>query len=331
MGLVKSDDRLWKSARLTMKGAYSSTEWVPPTGDPKEILDFLHFHISPTQRETTGGEPIYHAFRSIAIGTSAGTRCDLSAYNFGGPFFIDAMVQFLSNKLDHIRLQRMSLLILPELDNLVFTSEAAFGDPESASKFVNAWSTAVDEFLRGETDPLIEAAAVETLLSIANLPCLRVHLRPEHWDLAYKFTIILYSDSPSMKRCIQNPDILPFIKESAGNNGALGWLGMLWMKYPSLPNEVLEQLEAETREIGSGLRYFDLDSYVSMFDSELKRLQTIIEGLEPMDRTVSGLRSDLDTMTRTRDRLVDLQKEGQRSSQPKERQDSPPSPGWFNY
>ena len=338
MGFVKGDDRLWKSARFAMKGAYSSKEWVPPTGNLEVILDFLHFHISPLQREAVGDEPIYHAFRSIVINPSAEKRRCLAAYNFGSPVFIDAMIDFLLKK-DNLSLQRMSLLILPELDNLLFTSEVVFNDPERASKFVEAWSSAVGEYLRGTTIPQFEVAIVKALLAIANLPCLRSNLPLKLWDLTYKFPIILYSGSPSMERCIHNSDILPFIKQSVGYVGTLGWLGMLWMKYHSLSNEVCGQLEKETQAIGSGETYFDLDSYISMFDSELKRLQTKIEGLKPLDRAVVELRSDLDKITRTKDRLVGIQvrmqKERQEqqakklSPQPKAVPKSPPLRGWL--
>ena len=261
MGFVKRDDRLWESARLLMKGAYSSTEWVPPTEDPKEILDFLHFHISPSQRTASGGDPLYHAFRSIVIGPSAEKRRALAGYNFDRTLFIDAIIQLLPKK-DHLALQRMSLLILPELDEILFTSEAAFDDPGRAKEFVTAWSTAIGEFLHGATTPHIEVAGVKALLAIAKLPCLRVYLPPELWNLAYKFPTILYSDSPSMQRCIQNSDILPFIKQSTGVTGPLGWLGMLWMKYYSLSAEVRGQLETETLAIGSSQRYYAGDGTV---------------------------------------------------------------------
>jgi len=317
-----------------MKGAYSSTEWVPPTEDLKDILDFLHFHISPLQKTTFGGDPIYHAFRSIVISPSVEKRRALAEYGFDSALLIDAIIQLLPNK-DHVALQKMSLFILPELDDVLFTSETAFNDPGRAKEFVKAWSTAIGEFLHETKTPHIEAAGVKVLLAIANLPCLRVYLPPELWDLAYKFPIISYSGSPSMQRCTQNSDILPFIKKSTGVTGPLGWLGMLWMKYHSLSTGVRGQLEAETLAIGSGQRYYDLDSYVSLFDTELKRLREKIESLEPLDRSVPELRAGLDAMERARDRLVAIQKEGlakiqeerqPRVSQPEDRQISPQSP-----
>lgn len=326
MGLVKSDDRLWESAGLLMKGAYTSSEWVPPTGDPKDILDFLHFHISPSQRTTSRGDPIYYAFRSIVVGHSAEKRRALSGYSFDSTLFIDAIIQLLSNK-DHADLQKMSLLVLPELDDILFTSEAAFNDPGRAEDFVTTWSTAI---LREETIPQIEVANVKVLLAIANLPCLRRYLLPEIWDLAYKFPIILYSDSPSMQRCIQNSDILPFIKGSTGVTGPLGWLGMLWMKYHSVSTEVRRQLEEETLAIGSGERYYDLNSYVSLFDAELKRLRGKIDGLEPLDRSVPGLRDDLDAMERANRRLVAIQGEGLAKIQEKRQPRVLPSEGRQN-
>lgn len=304
----KKDGRLWKSARLLMKGAYSSTEWVPPTEEPQEILDFLHFHISLPQRTAAEDESIYYAFRSIVINPSPEKRRAVATYNFDGPLLIGTLTQLLSNR-DNMLLQRMSLLVLPELDTTLFTSEAAFGDHDKTSDFVEAWSEAIGGFLHGPMTPHIEVAAVKVLLAIANLPCLRKILPPERWNLIYKFPTVLYSDSPSMQRCIQNSDILPHIKKFAGHTDALGWLGMLWMKYHSLPKEVRGQLEDETRTIGSSKRYYDLDSYVSLFDAEVKRLRAKIEDQKPLDQSVPGLRAELDTMERSKGRLVQLQEE----------------------
>ena len=309
MDLVRNDVRLWEPARLLMKGVYSSTEWVPPTGDPEKILDFLHHYIS--QRATVGDEPIYYAFRSIIIRPNAGKRHALEAYGLSNPSFIDAIVdviiQVLQNK-DNMTLKRASLLILPELDSILFKSEVTFGG-DKASNFVKAWSTAISELLHEPTDSNIEAAGAKILLAIADLPCLRGHLSQEQWGLVYKFPTALYSHSPSMERCIRNPHILPFIKQSAGIAGKLGWLGMLWLKYHSLSDEVRKQLEAETREIGSSPRHFELDSYVNLFDHELKRLQAIIQKLEPLNQSVPGRRAELDAMGRAKGRLVEIQKE----------------------
>ena len=326
------NDRLWEPARLSMKGAYSSTKWVPPTGDPKDILDFLRFHIS--QRNIVGDEPVYYAFRSIAINPSPDKRRALAAYeNLDTPFFtdtifIDTMTKLLSNK-DYTPLQRMSLFILPELDNPLFTSEAAFSDNGRASAFVRAWSTAIGEFPHEAMSPQVEAAGVKVLLAIANLPCLRIHLPPERWNLAYKFPIILYSQSPSMQRCIENPDILPSIKQSTSVTGPLGWLGMLWMKYHSLPDEVRGQLEAETRAIGFSSRHYDLNSYVSLFNHELKRLHAIIEGLKPLDHSVPGRRDELDAMMRAKDRLVGIQEDERQRRQPQPKEPPKAHGNWL--
>ena len=320
MGFVKRDDRLWNSARLLIKGAYSSKEWVPPTENPKEILDFLHFHISLSQRTTFDDDSIHRAFRSLVIAPSAEKRRAVAKYGFDSTLFIDVIIQLLQNK-DHVGLQRVSLLVLPELDDIFFTSEAAFNDPGRAESFVTAWSTAINEFLHEPPMVHFQVAGVNVLLAIANLPCLRIHLPTSLWDLAYKFNAVLYLDSPSMQRCIQNPDILPFIKKSPDATRPLAWLGMLWIKYHSLSAEVRGQLEAETLAISSDQRHYNLDSHVSLFDAELKRLREKIGILEPLDQSVPRFQADLDAMERAKVRLVAIRKEGLAKLR-EERQDS---------
>lgn len=308
--LSKNDARMWEAADLSMRGTHSSTETVPPVGDLQDILDFLRFHVSPQKISAASEDPIYHAFRSIVLDSSAGKRRKLAACTyFGSSSFIDALIQLLGRR-DHKLLQKTTLLILPELDDVLFASKA-LDDPKRAKGFVSAWSTAIDEFIEEVTPPEIEVAGVLVLLAIANSQSLRALLPSERWRLAYSFPNILYLDSPSMERCIQNPDILPFIKAPDTNINALGWLGMLWMNYHDSSDEVRRQLEDESRAICSGPRHYDLNTHASLFDVELERLQAKIDKLQPLDQSALPLRSRLDEMKRAKDRLLEIQNEGE--------------------
>lgn len=323
MRLVDNNDRLWHPARLSMKGVHSPTKSIPaipPIEDPEDVLDFLRFHVSPQQIPAAHEEPIFHAFRSIVVDSNAKKRRGVAAYDkLGSSSLADAMIQLLGKK-DFARLRKMSLLALPELDSLLFTSEAAFNDPNDpeaakrAEDLVKTWSTAINEFLPEET-PEIEVAVVQVLLAIANLPSLRVWLRPEQWTLAYKFPTILYLDSPSMERCTQNPTIFPSIKQSDGD--LMGWVGMSWMKYHSLSTEVRRQLEEETRAIGRESAH-SLNKYIGLFDFEIEQLNAkIIKPLHPASQELWKLLAD---MNRAKDVLVQIKEEGEREQEEVEQQ-----------
>lgn len=308
-------------ARLSMRGAHSSTK-IPPVEHLQDLLDFLQFHISSQQIPTDSKDSIYHAFRSIALGPGAQKRQEIATCSyFGTSSFIEALILLLGAK-DHRPLQKMTLFVIAELDNALFASEA-FNEDERAKKFVNAWSTSIGEFIQEVTRPEIEVTGVRVLFAIANSQSLRAWLPPERWELVYKFPTILYSDSPSMKRCIRNPDILMFIKDSDGKIDTLGWLGMLWVNYHALSDEVRGQLVAESAAIASGRRHYDLDSYVKQFDFEIKRLRTMIDDLPPLDKTAVALRGRLDGLKTAKDRLLEVQKDGERARKSPPRSLSP--------
>jgi hypothetical protein len=307
MGLVRSDERLWPSARLLFKGAFLFPEWPPNIGNPKEMLDFLRYHMSPQQRAQVGQEPLHHVFRAITLVSDDETYRGLAEFDFTTPDFIDAITRALSNK--RFRPLRLAAIhVLPHLDKQLFTSDEAFTDPTRARAFVKAWCTAVRECSDGEFKHETERVALIVLLAIANLPCLRIHVPPERWELAQNFRLILGANPPSLQRCTQNPGVTEFIKGIPHMQTPPPWFAMLWMKYDSLSAEVREQLERETRDIVLDKPY-TFDSYVAMFQGQLNRVQGEMDTLEPWDKEMSRLRSEMEAAERVKGRLLELQEE----------------------
>ena len=99
-----------------------------------------------------------------------------------------------------------------ELDDQLFTTGKAFQDQGIAERFVLAWSAAMHEFL-GDPTYRVEKVVVRVLLAIANLPCLRVHLPEERWNLAQYFPYIMNANPPPLKTCLEGDSIFPFLKE----------------------------------------------------------------------------------------------------------------------
>ena len=311
MNHVSHNDALWPAARLSMQGAYAGTkDELPRVGDPTQLLEFLHYHMSPERWDNVGYLPIHYVFSAIAIASTEETHRGLAAHNgFPDPLFIDTTIRALENKdLKHFR--KSTIFVLAELDNHLFTTENAFTDPDRASRFVRAWSSAIHDLL-GDPTYLVEKVVVKVLLAIAHLPCLRDHLPKERWSLVLHFPHISSANPPPLQRCLKDTTIIPFLKRTMSPR--LPWLGMLWMMYPRLSEGVMLQLLEETREIVSERGSFHLDPYLLMFDAHLERLQAQINELDHLDQAASNLRAKRESMVDAKERLVSIMKAGKRA------------------
>ena len=173
MNRVSHNETLWPAARLSIQCAYTGTkEDVPRVGDPTQLLKFLYYHISPEQWDNGGYLPVHHVFSALAFVSNEETHRGLAAHNgFPDPLFIDTMIKALENK-DLKKNRRSTIFVLAELDSYLFNTENAFKDPDRASRFVHAWSSAICEFL-GDPTHMVERAVLKVLMAIAHLPCLR--------------------------------------------------------------------------------------------------------------------------------------------------------------
>ena len=313
MGLAENDHRLWPPAAVSMRGAFSPTARGPHVDDLKLVLDFLHHYISSQQRSTFGDEPIYHSFRAIANSSDAVSRHGLARYDFTSPLFIRTITQVLSNK-DYKDLQEIAIVVLPELDSQLFTSDNAFRDPGEAKGFVDAWWAAVANCCSGDPQRA-DLAAGQVFFAIVNSPFLRVHIPLDAWDLVDNYHWIRDANPPSLQRCKQNADLLPFVKQTSPDLGLPFWMVMLWLEYHSLSGEVLDQMEWETRETvfserGRGgtpakpnrTRYYK--SWTSMLDKYLESFDTRLRDLDPSDQAVPRIRASQKLVTEARERLL---------------------------
>lgn len=324
MNLVRNDDRLWESARLSMKGAFSPIARVPLVGDLNAIFEFLHHHISSKRRTTCGDGPIYHSFRAIAS-ARAETRRELARYDFASPLVIDTIVQVLANKGDKA-LREVALIILPELDDQLFISDKAFKDAGKAKEFVISWWAAV-ESCRTDTPGRVECAAAQVFFAIANSPCLRAYIPPDAWGFTNTLHYILEANPPSLRRCTQNSDLLAFVKQASPEEGLPSWMAMLWMGYESLSKDSQDQLEEETRDIVlkecevSGdvtlfTRKHHSGTWISIFDMYLRAWEKRLGRLDPSDKALPGLRARRESTIRAKERLIEIVDEVKREAPP---------------
>jgi len=309
MDIVNNNDSLWLPARLSMQGAYtSSMSNVPQVGDPKPVLEFLRYHISPQQRANVGDQPIHHVFSALALASNEETHRGLAGYGFTDPRFVDTTIEALENK-DFKGLRKSTIFMLSELDDQLFTTDKAFKDRARAERFVLAWSAAIHEFL-GDPTHRVEKVVVKVLLAIAGLPCLRVHLPKERWILIQHFPYIMNANPPPLQRCLSDKSIFQFLKGIVDARTLSPWFGMLWTLYHRLSKEVRDQLEKDTREIATGQGSLHLGSCISMFDVYLKTLKTQLDALEPLDQAALDLRVRLETTAKAKKRLEEVMSAG---------------------
>jgi hypothetical protein len=325
MDVVENDDLLWELARLSMKGAFSPIARPPRVDNIKMVLDFLHHHLSSQRRATFGDEPIYHSFRAIANSPDAEIRQGLARYDFTSPLFISTITEALSNKGYRV-LQEMAVIILPELDSQLFTSDRAFKGSGRAQEFVESWWAAakgcgVDKPQR------IRRAVAQGFFAIVNSPCLREHIPPDAWSFTDTSHYLLEMNPPAFQRCTQNSELIAFVKQASPKVGFPSWLAMLWMARDSLSKDVLDQLEKETREMVSREcevsgevtllnRTRHCKTWIDIFDRYLEVWEKKLGGLDPSDKAVPGLRTRLESAAQGRKRLIDIRDEVERNPPP---------------
>ena len=326
---VKCDDPMWESARLSMRGAFSPIARVPQVGDLKMVLDFLHHHLSSQRRIASGDEPIYHSFRAIASSPGAGICRGLTLYDFTSPLFIGVITQALSNK-GYRGLQEMAIIALSELDSQLFTSDKAFKDRGKARNFVASWWTAVESCSTSKLQQ-VDRATAQVFFAIVNLPCLREYIPPEAWDITDTFHYILEANPPSLQRCTQNSELLAFVKQVSPKVGLPSWMALLWMKHDSLPKDVLDQMEEETRKtvykecetngeatLITRTRY--CKTWISISNGYLTDWEERLGNLDPSDQAVPGLQARRDSAIKARERLIEIREEVK---------SNPPPARWF--
>ena len=298
-------NELWLPARLCLRGAYSANPAdVPQVGDPKQLLIFLRYHMQ--KRAIFGSRPIRWVFAALVVASNEETERGLAAHSFTDPLFIDTTIEALEHK-DFTPLRKSAIFLLVKLDSQLFTTDEAFKDPNRASRFVTAWSSAIHEFLGDNSPPhQVEKAVLKVLLAIAHLPCLREHLPKERWSLLKHFPHIMISNPPPLQRCLKDPDIFPFLKSVTDPRSPPPWLGMLWMMYHHLSPEVRNQLERETRAIAEGQYFHQLTSYIRMFDLYLGNLETRINELDQWDQATSDLQARQERVEVAKSRLISI-------------------------
>ena len=299
-----SQEKKWDASRLAMHGVYKWDEFLPSVGDPQHILAFLDHHFD---LETRGGqdwdEPIQNALRALAYVSGPATIEALKRFDPTEPSFFRGICHVLQDD-KPLELRKAALLFLPLIGDKWFNTPHPIMRPYEMGRFCTNWALAVDGI---EHTPDVQKAALAVLFGMVNSPHWRPHIVTENWKLLEYFTSVP-DDSQPLTRCIDNSELIDAIGNVENPAAIVLWPGILWLKYKDLFPQVREPLEAVTREFAQDDRRINLDRYLSMIDSELRKAEDALTQYSrgSTDRAAATLRTKIYGLREARDSLVTL-------------------------
>ena len=306
VSLAYSQEKKWHASRLALHGAYKWDVYMPFVEDPQDVLIFLDHHFDlATGGDENQDEPIQNALRALAYAPSPVTIEALKRFDPTEPSFVRGICYvYQSNK--SFQLRKAALFFLPLIGDRWFNTPHPIMEPDQMSRLCVDWASAVDGI---EHTYDVQKATLAVLFGMINSPHWRPHIVVEKWKLLEYFTAVP-DDSQPLRRCIDNPELMEAIKDVGNPAAMVLWLAILWLKYKELIPEVREQLETVTKEVAQGRRRSDLDMYLSVMDSELRKAEDALTQYNTWstDPAAIALRTKIDNLQQARVSLVALKR-----------------------
>ena len=304
VSLVYSQEKKWEASRLTVHGAYKWDKFLPWVEDPHDILTFLNHHFDlATRGGQNRDEPIQNALRALAYASGPVTIEALKHFDPTEPSFVRGICYvFQDNK--PFQLRKAALFFLPLIGDRWFNTPHPIMEPDQMRSFCVDWASAVDGI---EHTYDVQKATLAVLFGMINSPHWRPHIVVEKWKLLEYFTSVP-DDSQPLRRCVDNPELMNAIRNVENPAAMVLWLAILWLKYKELIPQVQEQLETITKEVARGRRRTDIDIYLSLMDSELKKAGDALTKYTTWstDPAAIAIRTKIDNLQQARVTLVAL-------------------------
>jgi len=306
VSLAYSQEKKWEASRLAIHGAYKWDKFLPWVEDPEDILKFLDHHFDLATR---GGQnqdgPIQNALRALAYASGPVTIEALKRFDPTEPSFVRGICYVLQNNRP-FQLRKAGLFLLPLIGDRWFNTPTPIMEPDQMRSLCVDWASALDGIERTND---VQKAALAVLFGMINSPHWRPHIVVEKWKLLEGFTSVP-DDSEPLRRCIDNPELIDAIKGVANPAAIVLWLAILWLKYKELIPQVQEQLEAVTKEVAQGRRSTDLDMYLALMDSELKKAEEALGKFNKwsVDPAAVAIRTKIDNLQHAKTSLAALKK-----------------------
>ena len=244
--------------------------------------------------------------RALAYASGPVTIEALKHFDPTEPSFVRGICYvFQDNK--PFQLRKAALFFLPLIGDRWFNTPHPIMDPDQMKSLCVGWASAVDGIQRTQVATL--TALLTVLLGMINSPHWRPYIVTEKWKLLEHFTSIP-DDFQPLKRCVDNPELMNVIRNVENPDVLVIWLKILWLKYKELIPRVREQLETVTKEVAQGRRRMDLDMYLSVMDSELRKAEEALTQYDTWstDPAAVALRSKIDNLQQARLALTALKR-----------------------
>ena len=269
VSLAYSQEKKWNASRLTMQAAYKQDKPSPRVEDPQDILKFLRHHFDlATRGGENQDEPIQNALSALAYASSPVTIEALKHLDPTEPSFVRGICYVYQNS-KPLKLRRAALFFLPHISDRLFNTPQPIMGPDQMRNLCADWASTIDDL---ELTYDVQKATLAVLFGMINSSHWRPQIVAGKWKLLEHFTSVP-EDSQPLRRCIDNLELIGAIRDVETPDNLALWLAILWLKYKELIPQVQAQLEAITREIAQGKRRTDLDTYLAMIGSELRKAE----------------------------------------------------------
>ncbi|KAF9643955.1 hypothetical protein BDM02DRAFT_3175321 [Thelephora ganbajun] len=306
VSLAYSQEKKWEASRLAMYGAYKWDKHLPWVDEPKDILTFLDHHFDlATQGDQNQDEPIHNALRALAYASSSVTIEALKHFDPTEPSFVRGICYVYHND-KPFQLRKAALFFLPLIGDRWFNTPYPIMEPDRMRSLCVDWASVVDSI---EHTHNVQKVTLAVLFGMINSPHWRPHIVTERWELLEYFTSVP-DDSQPLRRCIDNPELMNAIANVPNPVATVHWLAILWLKYKELIPQVREQMETVTKEIARSGRRRNLDSYLSLMDSELEKAEDALTQYNTWstDPGAVALRTKIENLQQARVALVTLRR-----------------------
>ena len=213
---------------------------------PQEVLSFMGYHFDLQTKGENQDEAIQYAIRALAFGASPTCLEALSQFDpTVHPFFDGIRSLFHPEK--PFELKKAALCFLSHIEARWFPVFSEHVSPDAVHDFCEELVSVVDDVFMEE--PEVKRAATTALLSMADVPSFRLHIPLHMWE-HLEFIHELKEDSLPLRRCKDNPDIIPALRRTKDQKPLLLWLAILWREIMRLNPKIQEQVvEATTRSV----------------------------------------------------------------------------------
>ena len=213
---------------------------------PQEVLSFLEYHFDLQTKGENQEEAIQYALRALAFGSSQTCLDTLAQFDpTVNPFFDGIRSLFHPDK-PH-ELKKAGLCFLTHIEARWFPVFSEHVSPDTVQDFCEDLVSVINEVFVDELE--VKRAATTALLSMADASTFRLHIPLHMWE-HLEFVHELKEGSNPLRRCKDNPDIIPALRRTKDQKPLLLWLAILWREITKLDPKIQEQVvDATTRAV----------------------------------------------------------------------------------